>query len=164
MIPARSSGHNKHHSIERRLRVSETPSQRIWIEIHKVLLELLGVGGAPILRLCHLDPGIGVVVGREVVSVPRGDAGRHEHVERHLEEGDKRIELQVGRDIGATVGTKPVWLRVCQIEGEERHRIAGILQVHNPNRTPIGVPEVGEAVLGHEADHGAVAKDWSPPR
>ncbi len=59
-------------------RISLPLSLRFCVEDRKVFLELLRIGCAPIPRLCHLNPGIGVVVGREVVSVPRRDVGRHD--------------------------------------------------------------------------------------
>ena len=96
--------------------IKGTAGHRNWIKARKVRLEPLRVGGAPIVRFCNLDPGIDVVVRREIVSVAGGDAGRYYHVERHLDEGDERIEPTTNRAVFPLGLLRPMYFQVsCSV-------------------------------------------------
>lgn len=111
---------------------------RTALRLGKVPLQPRNVCRGPIADVGHVDPGVDVI-GRGVdMAVADRCVGCGEHVQRKLEKCDDRVPAHLRRHVGAARRRHPVRRAIEAAMVEKRRRVAGILEIDEPDRAPRG--------------------------
>src|SRR5262249_11865774 len=109
------------------------------LRLGEVLLQPRDLFRGPVANIGHLDPRVDVVRRGVDMAVADRRCRRHEHVHRQLKKSYNRVPPQLRRHVRAAWRQHPLRFAIEAAVVEESDRVARILQVDDPHRSPCGI-------------------------
>src|SRR5262245_24247755 len=132
----------------------------------EALLQPRNLFRGPVANIGYLDPRVDIVRRGVDMTVADRCCRRHELVRHQLKKRYNRVPSQLRRYVRAARRQHPVRFAIEAAIFEKGHRVARILEVDDPHRSPWGIRSRvragGLAVLVHEPHERSVAKPRKP--